>query len=104
MKTKLNPFPSFQLGQTVATRGVSNSVPTSILIDCIRCHARGDWGDVCEEDAGQNDFAVSATGEDAGRVLSSYPLPAEQCDGETKLWVITEWDRSATTCLFPSEY
>ena len=34
------------------------------------------------------------------RLLSAYALPQT---GE-KLWVITEWDRSATTVLLPSEY
>jgi hypothetical protein len=34
------------------------------------------------------------------RLLSAYQLPST---GE-KIWVITEWDRSATTLLLPSEY
>ena len=33
------------------------------------------------------------------RLLSSYVL-SESC----KVWVITEWDRSVTTILLPSEY
>jgi hypothetical protein len=33
------------------------------------------------------------------RLLSAYHLK----DG-TKIWVITEWDRSATTVLLPEEY
>jgi hypothetical protein len=33
------------------------------------------------------------------RVLSSYPLPTGQ-----KIWIITEWDRSATTVLLPDDY
>jgi len=35
---------------------------------------------------------------DGSRLLSAYTL-----DGE-KIWIITEWDRSVTTVLFPSEY
>ncbi len=34
-----------------------------------------------------------------GRLLSAYALP----DG-TRLWIITEADRSATTLLRPEEY
>jgi hypothetical protein len=34
------------------------------------------------------------------RLLSAYELPRT---GET-VWVITEWDRSATTILLPTEY
>ena len=37
--------------------------------------------------------------EQAERVLSAYLL-----DDETKIWIITEWDRSATTILLPEEY
>ena len=37
---------------------------------------------------------------DGARLLSAYALPQT---GE-KVWVITEWDRSATTILRPDEY
>jgi hypothetical protein len=57
-------------------------------------HRSGDWGDVCDEDKKLNDEAVDGE----GRILSAYTV-----DGE-KVWVITEWDRSVTTVLFPSEY
>lgn len=59
-------------------------------------HARGDWGDLCEEDKGANDTAYRC-GE--GRILSSYKTKT----GE-KIWIITEADRSATTILLPEEY
>jgi hypothetical protein len=58
-------------------------------------HASGDWGDVPPEDARLNDEAAR-TGE---RILSAYTLS----DG-TRLWIITEWDRSVTTLLLPDEY
>jgi len=29
---------------------------------------------------------------------------AEYLTSKGKIWIITEWDRSATTILFPSEY
>lgn len=32
------------------------------------------------------------------RILAAYMY------GDTKIWIITEWDRSATTILFPEEY
>ncbi|MDM0029160.1 hypothetical protein [Variovorax saccharolyticus] len=35
---------------------------------------------------------------DGNRVLSAYAI------GEEKLWLITEWDRSLTTLLLPSDY
>lgn len=59
-------------------------------------HARGDWGDVCDEDKRLNDRARK----DASRLLSAYTL----MDGTTRVWIITEADRSATTVLLPDEY
>ena len=58
-------------------------------------HVLGDWGDINQEDKKTNDLAV----EMGERILSGYTLP----DG-TKVWVITESDRSATTILLPDEY
>lgn len=65
------------------------------IIDLLIRHMRGDWGDLSESDRQQNELSV-----DAGlRLLSSYVLP----NGQT-VWVITEWDRSATTFLLPGDY
>ena len=59
-------------------------------------HVRGDWGDeLCEDDRHANSLSL----EQGGRILSAYVL-----DSRTKVWVITEWDRSVTTILLPSEY
>lgn len=58
-------------------------------------HAQGDWGDVCKEDWESNDEALKS----GQRLLSEYKLP----DGK-RIWIITEWDRSATTLLFPEDY
>lgn len=58
-------------------------------------HATGDWGGLDPADKRANDSAL-ANGE---RLLSAYPLR----DG-TKVWIITEWDRSVTTLLLPSDY
>lgn len=58
-------------------------------------HARGDWGEVSPEDARVNDLAR----ETDERLLSAYRLR----DG-TKLWILTEADRSSTCILLPEEY
>ena len=55
-----------------------------------------DWGDTCEEDKKTNEDALK-NGE---RLLAVYKFPKT---GEA-IWIITEWDRSVTTILFPSEY
>jgi hypothetical protein len=70
---------------------------------CLARHARGDWGNVCREDARANNEAVTAE----LRVLSAYPTDAYiPCKGfgENTLWIITEADRSVTTFLLPDEY
>lgn len=94
---------SFPLGQIVATRGALDAVPRPRLLDCLSRHARGDWGNVCDEDAAMNDEALV----EGSRLLSAYPInPALPCKGhgDNCLWIITEADRSATTFLLPDEY
>jgi hypothetical protein len=59
-------------------------------------HANCDWGELSVEDLAANELAL-LTGR---RLLSSYDLP----DGQGKVWIITEADRSATTILLPDEY
>jgi len=89
--------PLFPYGQTVATPGALAAlslagVAPAALLDR---HVRGDWGDLCEEDRQINAEALSA----GGRLLSAYALP-----DDTRVWIITEADRSATTLLLPHEY
>ena len=58
-------------------------------------HQAGDFGELCEEDRTANERSI----EKGGRVFSSYAVAPD-----TKVWVITEADRSVTTLLLPSEY
>lgn len=57
-------------------------------------HVSGDWGDMCDEDKELNNEALK----DGERLLSAYTLSSG-----VRIWVITEWDRSVTTCLLPEE-
>ena len=93
---------TFPIGQLVATRGVHdlmqenpgfNAFAQSAFLKYRRC----DWGDTCESDKAQNNSAVI----DGERILAEYRHPDHP---DWRLWIITEWDRSATTLLFPSEY
>lgn len=93
----------FELGRTVVTKGISELMSKDgdfyvFVMSSLCKHARGDWGDLDPEDAKLNDAAL-ASGED--RIFSVYKR-----DGipDGKIWIITEWDRSATTILFPHEY
>ena len=87
----------FALGRLVATPGALAvlEVNGKGCTEYLERHIHGDWGDLCEDDQQANTEAVA----DDLRVLSAYRLPTGQ-----KLWVITEWDRSATTVLLPEEY
>jgi hypothetical protein len=87
----------FPLGRLVATPGaieLLRSVGEDLLPALLERHRSGDWGNVPEEDARENEFSVRH----GFRVLSSYRVTEE------RIWVITESDRSATTLLLPSEY
>lgn len=87
------------LGQIVASRMIYGDMEGSSLFarEVVRSLARyqnGDWGDCCEEDCQANDYAA----EHGERILAAYET------SRGKIWIITEWDRSATTILYPSDY
>lgn len=87
----------FSLGRTVATPGALEALADSGEHPAHFLHRHGacDWGEVCPEDRAANDLALS-TGE---RLFSLYRTSAG-----TKLWIITEADRSSTTILLPEDY
>lgn len=84
----------FPLGRVVMTPGVAALASEEELQQFVRRHHAGDWGVVDKEDRDDNDDAVGQ----GGPVHSAY-----ECKG-TKIWVITEGDRSVTTVLLPDEY
>lgn len=86
----------FSLGRVGISPGALEAMQrTNISADSIlQRHVLGDWGDIGHEDKKLNDLAV----EMRERIMSGYILP----DG-TKIWVVTEPDRSATTILLPEE-
>jgi hypothetical protein len=93
----------FPLGMIVATPGALKVCTRDHLLDCLARHARGDWGNVCDEDKAENDAALK----EGFRLLSAYPIDPTKPSkgyGENCLWIITEYDRSVTTFLLPSEY
>jgi hypothetical protein len=85
----------FSIGKLVMTRGVAAEEFTmDELLDLIRRHVTGDFGEINEEDRQENLLSI----EKGFRILSAYTVNG------TRLWVISEADRSATTILYPSEY
>ena len=90
----------FNLGQIAITAGMRDEMNQSsdferFVRKSFSRHATRDWGEMCEEDKAYNDDALA----NGGRLFSSYTY-----NEDTKIWIITEWDRSATTILFPEEY
>lgn len=85
----------FPLGRLLATPGLLEAVPEADMVEALRRHALGDWGDVDADDQTANDQALLA----GARLLSAYRSTAG-----IKFWIITEADRSATTLLLPEEY
>jgi hypothetical protein len=90
----------FNLGQVVATPAALDAMQRAgtNMIYLLSRHVNGDWGNVCPEDAKENDFSV----ESGFRIMSVYPLNPSNPD--RVVWVITEADRSATTFLLPEDY
>lgn len=90
----------FPLGEVVMTRGVNdeiaNNTPFSkFVLNSLKRHAQCDWGSLGKEDKTTNNQALK----DGGRLFSAYIE-----EGLRKIWIITEWNRSVTTILFPDEY
>ena len=89
----------FELGLLVMTREVTlrreNKDFDKFVNDSVARYTQCDWGDTCDEDKITNDYAVKNN----ERILAVY-----KHNDTTTIWIITEWDRSVTTVLFPSEY
>lgn len=98
IRLPLGANPRFSLGHVVATPGATSTMeqfgidPASLLAR----HVTGDWGDLDEEDRAANDEALLYD----GRLLSAYG----EADSDSRIWLITEWDRSVTTLLRPEDY
>ena len=85
----------FELGKLVATPAVLAAVPRSVIDLAVARHLSGDWGDMSDADKQTNEQALK----DGGRLFSAY-----QVREDTRIWIITEADRSASTVLLPSDY
>lgn len=91
----------FPLGRVVSTAGLLAQVSAEAVASAFARHARGDWGELCEEDQDANEQAL----QHGDRLLSAYSLPlAADASSTARIYVITEADRSATTALLCDEY
>ena len=99
----------FELGRVVATKSVSDLMKDDVIFDdfvklSLKKYTNCDWGDTCKEDCIQNDEAIK-NGE---RIVAKYTneeyIVGKYTSKKYTIWIITEWDRSVTTVLFPEEY
>lgn len=113
------PSKPLPLGRLVITQGVNTKLMENIrslsndemvqfaavqmfIKRYLSRHSTGDWGDLDEHDTQANAMAL----EEGTRVMSVYN-DVEYIEGhptKDRIYIITEYDRSATTILFPSEY
>lgn len=87
----------FNPGRLVATPGALAEFEAAgeSPFDYLQRHLSGDWGDLSVGDIHENEYAL---GHDL-RLLSSYHLK-----NGTRIWIITEADRSSTCVLLPEDY
>ena len=70
-------------------------LPARMPLDYLERHLAGDWGDLDEHDRQENELSL----QHGWRLLSAYRLS----DG-TRIWIITEADRSSTCILLRFKY
>ena len=89
----------FNPGQIRMSAAVSHLVETGQLnpTPALKRHLAGDWGELCDDDRASNQLALTH----GDRLFSGYDIDAGD---ESRLWIITEADRSSTTLLLPSDY
>jgi hypothetical protein len=106
----------FPLGQVVMTCGVAAAIEEAdekgqggayraAVAEALARHESGDWGIMPDEGKAENEDALKH----GNRLMSAYLIwqDATGTHGTpegTKVWIITEYDRSVTTVLFPDEY
>lgn len=96
------PNMKFDIGQLVTTNGIQSMADgnpefVSFVVKSFGRYLNCDWGDMYEDDLLMNEEAVKG----GARILGVYEHPDHP---NWKIWIITEWDRSVTTILFPGEY
>jgi hypothetical protein len=94
------PAGLFRLGTVVATLGAIERMEQYGMntAELLTRHVSGDWRDIHPDDRGLNEQALRH----GDRLLSVYGK--NKTDEDSRIWIITEADRSATTLLRPEDY
>lgn len=94
--------PVFDMGKLVVTRAIDEKMRDdaqfrNFVYASLGRYAKKDWGEMAKEDLERNNEAL-LSGEE--RIFAAY----KRAGSDEKIWIITEWDRSVTTVLFPEDY
>ena len=84
----------FPLGKTVITGNAFDRLHPEDAYAALQRHARGDWGEVCPEDAAENELSLK----EGCRLMSVY-----RDRNGTTFWIITEANRDVTTILLSED-
>lgn len=87
--------PRFPAGRIVITADAAEQLPREDVVQALRRHLRGDWGELDGPDREANERAL-LTG---SRLLSAYSSRTG-----LRFWIITEALRDITTVLLPEDY
>lgn len=86
---------NIELGRVYMTNGIESEVEMDDVIKALMRYTKGDWGELEESDKELNNRAIK----DGERIFAKY-----YDKNKKAFYIITEWDRSVTTILLPSEY
>ncbi len=90
----------FNMGEIYETHKINDAIDNNKqfekeILNCFMRYKNHDWGDICAKDKQSNDKALK---NEEIRIFAAYET------SKGKIYIITEWDRSATTIFFASEY
>jgi hypothetical protein len=99
-RLRVSAWKEVVLGKLYQTRGINNAITKDLkfakeIMIALGKYTNMNWGDTCASDKKLNDNAV---------FYSSDRIVAKYITSKGNIFIITEWDRNATTVLFAEEY
>ena len=91
----------FKQGQVFLTKRINNAIDDNEqfardYMRAVQMYTQADFSDMEHQEDIESNYEAIKTGDD--RIFATY----NTCEG--KIYIITEFDRSATTILFTDEY